>query len=93
MAEETPNESLTNRERYVGWFRFLVFLIGLLMSCQSAAHVHKRWEPVDANPFLYAISSFLHCLWPRLLLGIAIGAVFLALAMLFKQRPPWLDAE
>lgn len=93
MADQTPTELLTYRERFVGWLRFLVFLIGLMMACNAAAQVYEHWEPADANPAFYAASSFVHYLWPRLLLGAAIGAIFLAIAMLFKQRPPWHDTD
>ena len=93
MADQTSTDSLTNHERFIGWLRFMVFLIGLMMACDAAAQVYEHWEPADANPIFYAVSSFVHYLWPRLLLGAAIGAIFLAIAMLFKQRPPWHDAN
>ena len=93
MADQTPIESLTGRERFVGWLRFMVFLIGLMTISNAAVQVYEHWEPADANPVSYAVSSFARYLWPRLLLGAAIGAVFLAIAMFFKQRPPWHDAD
>ncbi|WP_044257531.1 hypothetical protein [Rhodopirellula sp. SWK7] len=93
IADETPTELLTSRERFVGWLHFLAFLIGLIMVSHAGAQVYEHWEPADANPVVYAVSSFSHYLWPRLLFGAAIGAVFLAIAMLFKQRPPRHNAE
>ena len=93
MADQTPSGSLTNRERFVGWLRFLVFLIGLMVVCNAAAQVYEHWDPADTNPILYAASSFVHYLWPRLLLGAAIGVFFLGIAMFFKQRQPWHNAD
>ena len=93
MADQTPIESLTNRERFMGWLRFLVFLIGLIMVPNAAAQVYEHWEPVNDNPIVYAVTSFARHLWLRLLLGVAIGTFFLAIVMLFKQRPPWHDAD
>jgi len=92
-SDQTSNESLTASERFVGWMRFLVFLIGLIVVLSAATQVYERWEPANANPIPYAISSFTHYVWPRLLIGSAIGGVFLAIAMLFRRRPPWIDSN
>ncbi|MFK7766449.1 MAG: hypothetical protein AB8B55_04460 [Mariniblastus sp.] len=88
MANLEPIQLLTYRERLVGWLRFLVCLIGLIMVTKAAARVYEHWSPADANPLLFAITTFFRFLWPRLLIGAAIGAFFLAIAMLFKLRPP-----
>lgn len=93
MAEQKPSESPTSREFFVGWLRFLLFLIGVMIVSQAAMQVYEHWEPVDENRLLYAIFSFAHYLWPRLLIGGAFGAIFLVIAVLFKQRPPWLDDD
>ncbi|EMI41042.1 hypothetical protein [Rhodopirellula sp. SWK7] len=91
MADQPSTDSLTTHQRLVGWLRFLVYLIGLIMVSHSVAQVYQHWQPGDSNSFLHALSSFVHYLWPRLLIGVVIGAIFLGIAMLFKQRPPWLD--
>lgn len=92
MAAPSKPEPLTLRVRFVGWTRFLVFLITLMVVCQSATQVYEHWEPADANPVFYAATSFLQYLWPRLLLGAAIGVIFLVIALLSNLRPPWHDA-
>lgn len=89
MNARNQSESQPTKERFVGWVRFLTFLVVLMVTPMTAIQVCKHWDPVDANSVVYAFVSFASFLWPRLLISGAVGTIFLAIILLTKQRPPW----